>query len=312
MSRACILFFPIMVLGAGSAFGDKVYLKDGRKLSGTAKRHRDGVDLTTDDGKKLSFARDDVKRVVFESAATPKEVLEMLDEFEDLIAPAFGLGQPEQREFGKITSKRRSVVPFGERPGWHSDRDYTTEEGRAREVVDSDKFVDDWVRFAAHFEAIAKTRTYKQQTRAKRRKKSLAEYARYPPEELKELGDVLGDAIEAVKETFELAERANSALTAVRSEGVRRDRQLARARDHSRRTDARRDATKEDEAMARARVSKLRDDKAVRLKEMQLGADNVVNRVAAARIIAIQQLIEFRRMLEGVIDAGPTTPSTAP
>lgn len=306
MTRLQISCCLIVLVAAGSALADKVYLKDGRKLSGTAKRSVEGVKLTTDDGKQLSFTKEEVKRVVFESTATPRQLREMLDEFEELIAPAMGLGEPRQREFGKTTTKVRAKnLEQGERPGRDSDRDFTTESGLAREVVGSDKFVDDWVRFAAQFEAIAKTRTFKNHTRAKRRKTSLAEFARFPPEEQEELADVVNDGIEAVKDTFKLAEKANKALAGVRSEDLRHDRLIARETDKYRRTKARRYSTKEDKRLADARVRKLQDDKNVRMKQAQLGADDAVNDVAASRIIAIQQLAELRKMLDELVADEP-------
>ena len=312
MRKTRVWLCMFTLVGATCAFGDKVYLKNGRKLAGTAKRHKDGVDLITEDGKQLSFAKGDVKRVVFESTATPKELLEMLDELEDLIARPMGLGQPEQREFGKVTIKRRARVPFGERPGRYTDRDTTRERGLARENVGTDKFVDDWIRFAAHFEAVAKTRSYKNHMRAVRRKKSLAEFARYPPEVLEELGSVLAEMIEAVKETFELAQRANSALAASRLEALRRDRLIASAANRARRASVSRSESGERSALARAHVQELRDDKVVKMKEMRLGADNAVNRVAASRIIAIRQLDESRNMLEQHIHGSQRQPPTGP
>ncbi len=304
----------IVLVSAQSALADKVHLNDGRKLSGTAERYGDGVALVTDDGEKLSFAREDVKRVVFESTATPKQLLEMLDEFEDLIAPAMGLGEPKQRENStRIQRTRARNVSQGERPNWDSDRDYITEyRPRREEPVSSDRFVDDWVRFAAHFEAIAKTRTYKLHTRAKRRETSLAEFGRFPPEGHQELGEVVRDAIEAVDETFELAEKANRALAGVRAEDLRHERLLAKARNRARRTDARVTSTGEEKRLADAQVSKLQDDRVVKMKEAQLAADDAVNDVAASRIIAIQQLDEVRKMLEELVLPAPEPTPDSP
>ncbi len=292
MLRARVLLCLIILLGAGSALGDKVYLKDGRKLSGTANRHSDGVDLTTDDGQQLSFTKDEVKRIVFESTSPPGGVLDMLDEFEDLIAPAFGLGEPSQEN-----PRPRSVTVTGTSPQGPGVV-YRTYFGYFREAVGSDRFVDEWVRFSAHFQAVAKTHTYKHHTRPKLKKKSLAEFAMYPPEELKEAGEALQDAIGAVKETFKLAERADKLLGAVRYQEIRCDREIAAALNRSRRTSAREGATSQDKGMARAYVAKLEDDKKVKIKAKTLLADTGVNQVAVSRIIAICLLAEARGMLE--------------
>jgi len=313
MTRSRFSVCLIVLVASASAVADKIYLQDGRKLSGTAKRSSDVVELVTDEGRKLVFAKEDVKRVVFESTSTPNEVLDMLDEFEDLIAPAMGLGEPTQREFGKTsTSVRARNIPLGDRPRRYDDRDFVTDHTPAREVISSDKFVDDWVRFSAHFEAVAKTRTYKHHTRAKRRTPSLAEFGRFTPEKYEEVGAVVCEAIDAVKETFELAEKANKALAGARIEDLNQDRLIAKARDRSRRTNARSNSTGEERRVAQARVDKLIDDKVVRMKQAQLGADNAVNDVAAARIIAIQQLAELRGMLEEAIVPEPAPVAEAP
>ncbi len=307
MFRTSILLGLIVLLGAESASADKVLLKDGRRLSGTAKKHKDRVDLTTDDGTKLSFPKDEVKRIIFESTTSPRELVEMYDTFEDLIAPAMGLLEPEQREFSKQTrTAQRRRDPYS------GSRTVEWEWGRAREPVSSDKFVDDWVRYAAHFKAVAKTRAFKRHMRPRRGKKSLAEFAHYPPEELEELGLSLRDAIEAVKDTFEYAETADRAVGSIRGGELEHDRKIARAKNRARLMDANKQATSEEKALARARIQRLIDKKEVSHNARKLSADNAVNQVASSRIVAIRQLSEFRRLLEEVFEPAGSAPSATP
>ena len=102
------------------------------------------------------------------------------------------------------------------------------------------------------------------------------------------------------------------ALAGARNEDLNQDRLIAQARDKARRINARSNSTREEEDVAQARVDKLRDDKVVRMKQARLGADDAVNDVAAARIIAIQQLDELRRMLEEAIAPDPAPSPATP
>jgi len=317
---------------AASLYGDIVYLEDGSTQEGTVEVEKDRVIVTTESGERIVIPKSDVKRVKYESTSTPEELLEMLDEFESLIAPALGLVAPEQREFSEVTrghssSAQRETDVASARQGnansqyqqsyssttrsssYNSSTRWRT--GLYTEEVTTDKFVDEWVRYAAQFRAIQKTQAFKRHTRPGKGDKSLAEYVHNMPrtDEAELIGPAIRDALESVKKTFKYAKAADGAMNTVRQREVDWDQRIRRAEISAMRT-----KNKAETARQRARadidVEALRAQKENDLQERKLTADNAVNLVAAERIITIEMLRQLRSVLSELAERniGKTAP----
>ena len=305
-----LALFIIIIGSVSLALADKVQLKDGTAVSGTAKKLKDGfVELTNEHGETNTYTRDEVRRVVFESTTTVAEMLDMLDYFEGLIAPAFGLGEPLQREFAH--SYYRGGKTQNTRPTTHTNRTIVHAGKITRELVSNDTFVDDWVRFAAQFDGIRKMRTFKNIYKTKVRTKSLAEFARYPVEGREDLSDALREAIQSVKSVFKKAKRATNLLNALRKKDLSWDRRIRAAEASSRLVSASRSATSEDKAVANAHTATLRANKMSEIDHIRLSSDDETNRVAAGRIIAMQLFEDVRRQSQAFLPQ-PDEPNSGP
>ncbi len=223
---------------------------------------------------------------MYESTASPADLIRMLDDFEGLIEPVMGfeelnepLQEPRQREFPKLsrTDGRNTTI-------WRG--------GREREFITSDRFVDDWVRYSAHFVAIERTQLFRLHMSMELDEHSLGEFARYTPEGFEDIGRAIKDALSTVKSMFENAETVNRLLDNHRRSTLTHDEKILRASRRSKRRE-----TKKGRTDAKDDLQRLIDRKAIELRDLQLLADDKTNSVAAERIVAMKQLEEVRRLL---------------
>ncbi len=280
--KETIVVLLVAVVFTSGVRADKLYLQDGRKLSGAYKRKSGNIEFTTDDGETISFTDEEVDRLVRESSATLVDLEEMFYEFEELVSPALGRPVVQQRDGLEI--KRTAS---GHRITGH--RMY-------REPVSSDRYVDDWVTYAAKFEAIEGTQAYKRHMHAKHGKVSIGEYSQFPREGHEEIGAALKTALKSVKGIFALAARANRVLYSYRKTELRFDERIRDAG-----LNARDKKTSKGRRKAQHDIQWIKNEKISKLNRLRLNADNLINRVAAMRIITFQRLDEARELIEAAL-----------
>lgn len=285
-----------------SARADKVYLTDDRVLSGSVEKHKDGsVTITYPNDPPQTFSKDDVKRVDWESRATPDDVTEWLTDFEELLAPALGI-LPDQRKF---LERRGSAESEDSGPsGTHTHKSkWTIETEVGRLMIGNEEFVEKWNDYAAHLAAIVDTERYKKHTKLEWRKSSLREFATNPPPEFSDLSKTVGKFLESVDELVANVEAAERRIKRIAGQRIQHDEKIGDAQDsvgrqkvenHGRRD---RDSGKDVER-ARERVEKLKRDKKTSMDRADLAARTAKMTAAARRIHVLTKLKELHLELD--------------
>ncbi len=287
--RRTLVFVLVTAAFTSGASADKLYLHDGRKLSGDYKRTAGSIEFTADGGETFNFTDEEADRVVRESTATLLDLQRMFYEFEELVSPALGRTVVEQRDGLEITQ-----TATGRRITGH--RMY-------REPVSSDRYVDEWVKYSARFEAIEGSRAYKRHMRSKHGEMSIGEYAQFPQEGNEEVGEVLKDALRSVKEIFSLSDRANKLLDTYRRKDLNFDKRIRDAKFNIQHKKTNKGRTK-----SQHNIQRIKNQKITQLSRIRLNADNVINRVAAMRIITVQRLNEAGESIETALRARAKQP----
>ncbi len=243
---------------ASTTFADKLHLKDGTIIKGNAKRDGDIWKIVTEDGDSLEFTTKEVKRHIYESRVTPAEAARMMSELNELIEPAFRTPEPNQfvwlgnvREYsnsfsyssgsltanwGKHSQLETGNIKYGQytaRQGTNDNSEgssnrratNTTVRGRSIDGV----FVDQWDRYIAHFESLAKDLRYRELTRRRKYSGSLAEFAMWPPEHYEKQGEYVKAALDALDECINLANRSQRLVSLIPNKQRQLEADIARA-----------------------------------------------------------------------------------
>jgi len=334
-TRFALVFPAILVVQLPQARGDKLLLKDGRTVSGQVSIETGEAGrictIVTAEGQTLSFDRDDVKRIVYESQLTDFDVLIKFEKWQELVTPVLELPEPSQREFlHEWTDYRSNVSGTNTSEHWGHTRDTLW-----RTPVDSDEFIDEWSRYAAEFKAVAKSLDYEDLTSKRRRSGSLMEYAMYPPEGREAVAEAVKEALESFERIVDTVESAEALLRDIPRSQLQEAKSIDRARAAAERERSRRstlsDATRraaEDRDFARRAAAK---DSAVFERIMNLGstlgtkiqtADERVNVVAQKRVLAVTHAETAAKRIDDLgarethfakqRAAGPRQPSSLP
>ena len=257
-TRALILVIALTTAFAPATFGDKLHLRDGTILKGNAVRNGDTWSIVTVSGESLTFPVGKVKRHVFESRVTPAEAARMMTELNALAMTALSVPEPNQftwlgsvREYsnsfnydsGSLTATwgRRSSVDMGSfeydssRSG--SQSEYSTDgssDGRQETKAVRGQsldgvFVDQWARYIAHYESLARDLRYRELTKPRKYSGSLAEFAMWPPESHAQQAKAIKTALKAVKECIQLADKTQRLVDHIPDKKRRLEADIARA-----------------------------------------------------------------------------------
>ena len=314
--RVTILGLAVLLGPVVPARADRLILTDGRTLSGkvTIERGEDSDSrvyvIVTDDGQTLTFSKAEVKRSVHESSPSDWELLEMFEEWQDLVRPVLDEEEPRQREFMMFQLRYVRSFESGRHANIPMREDVRTIE---TEKVDSDAFVDEWARYTSRFKALADTLAYKQYTSRQRGSNSLREFASYPPEGHEQVAKALRWALDSVEQSFKSAETTNNMVRNLprergKYEAKVRNAEAAAERAHARRSTLK-DAKKrheqnleyacraaEKDAEIHQRIAKLINT----VEKKTQAADTKINGLARERTAALQHLVDTRRQIEEV------------
>lgn len=241
MHRQIIVLGVAVLLAAPAGVrADKLILEDGRTLSGKVTVDRDEDTRTytieTDDGQTLTFQKDEVKRYVYECPLTDFEVFDMYEEWVEPVRAVLDEPEPAQRQFLFVWRDYASRV-YGDL--WET-------------PPHTDKFVDEWARYAAKFDAVRKNPTYKKLVNPRKGSASLMDYARDPPEGREEVAAIIKLAIESFEECLDSAQSTNALVRQLPKEQVKGRRKIRNARAAATKAEARRYSSTFKDASRRA------------------------------------------------------------
>ena len=309
-----IVVLGLMVSLTGTLFvqADKLILKDGRTLSGKVTIEKDDrgerfYRIVTDGGETLTLSRDEVEHFKRESDLSDWDLLQAFEEWQDLVTPILELPEPKQREFLTEWHEYSSrLATSGSREVW--------EDVRARlweTPVNSDKFVDEWSRYAAEFKAVRESLKYKKLLSRKTGSNSLKEYTMHPPQGREELAKALKTALDTFEACLDSAERTNNLVRNLPREQVKqarmvRNRQSEAVRAMGKRS-THRDAMKRHEENRKLAQRAARKDAEVYQAVMHMAntlerktqnADAEINRFSQERVVTHQHVVSTGREVE--------------
>ncbi len=210
-----------------------------------------------------------------------------------LVVPfvALALDEPDQREFISIW---RSYYGTLYRYVWSKPPSDGT-------------FVDDWARYTAAFEAVARSHDYKKLMRPKKSTNSLKDFALHPPTEKEELAAVLKQVVTSVENCVKMAKDTQEAVKRLPHAHIAHQRDIRKLQDEVSRLQ--RKAGKAPRALRKAQ-HKL-DERTTRmhnaLDSVIQNADTAINDFARERTVARRQL---EAAWDHLVSAG--TASSAP
>ena len=235
MHRQIMVLCVMVIFGAAAGVrADKLILKDGRVLSGKVTVDRDGDTKTytieTEDGQTSTFTREEVKRYDYQSTLADWEVLEKYEQWQESVRSVLQAPEPNQRQFLTVWRDRLTLQIYGRL--WET-------------PPNTDKFVDEWARYTAKFEAVCKSHTYKQLTSPKKGSNSLVDYSRHPPDEREDVAEALKLALKSFKTCSESAKVTNNLVKQLPREDLKQAKRIRSARTTARKAEARRSTAKD-------------------------------------------------------------------
>lgn len=229
--------------------------------------------------------------------------------------------EPNQREFlSNWQHYSTRATPAG--------TETVSEDVRARlweTPPNTDKFVDEWARYTAGFEAVGRDLTYKRLTSKKKDSGSLAEYALYPPEGREDVAAALKAALESFAQCIQSAKTTNQLVKKLPEIQRKGDKAVRKQKNQTYKARARRSLAKNaakrhrqdreyaaraarEDAEVRQRINKLYND----VEKATGRADTKINDFAVERTVTLGHTETAREHLERLGGSEGRTAPAAP
>lgn len=333
MRHAWIFAIFGAVAATAGARADRLLTTNGDEVPGQVSPIGGGYVVVTPDGDRLTFADDEVRRVEYTSTVTPAVARDMLADLRALIDPLLAAPEPEQFVYydeittfdndssvsastarydaaSRVSSNwSRGGISFGGSFGGDGyQRDAQRSGSLVRTVrrvqLSDDVFADEWLRYVAPFNAVARDSRYRDLTNGRRNSGSLADFSRRAPDAYEPAARAVREALRAVDKCLDLAADTRKRLSALPLRPLSHDEDireleidLAREQDRLRTA---RDYWEQKERVYRAE-DRLRERIAKRDNELARArgvAERKINEFAHAREVARQLLTAAEAQLE--------------
>jgi len=340
MTRRLAYTTALVWATTASALADRLILNDGAVLHGAVARTHAGYALTTPDGRHATFDSAEVKRAAYESRVTPVEAAAMLNELRALVEPVLTAPEPDQFvQYRDIATYDESSSAYGGSARFDAWRGATFRWNNYRfdgarsasadafdvqrdfsaiavDTVERDKtadnvFADEWLRYAAMFDALAQDARYRALTDARRHAHALGDFSVRAPQDYAVSAQALRDALRALDNCLNLAEDTRRRVSALplralsHNEAIRdlenklayEEDRLRTARDYWRQKRRVQDV----ENRLRERIAR-RDTEIARARRV---AERKINEFAHAREVSLQLLSAAQAHLDSLANTNP-------